>query len=120
MTNRLEGKVAVITGGTSGIGEASAELFAREGCKVVIAGRSVAKGEAIAERLGANVVYTPADVMKEDDIKATIDLAVKTFGKLDILFNNAGGATHGTFETVTQQDFADGMQLLFASVMFGK
>jgi NAD(P)-dependent dehydrogenase (short-subunit alcohol dehydrogenase family) len=116
---RLEGRVAVITGGTSGIGEATAELFAAQGCRVIIAGRSEAKGAAIAERLGSNVIYSCADVMVEDDIKAVIDLAVEHFGKLDVLFNNAGAGTGGTFETVTQQDFSDGMQLLFASVMFG-
>jgi NAD(P)-dependent dehydrogenase (short-subunit alcohol dehydrogenase family) len=115
----LEGRVAVITGGTSGIGAASAELFAEQGCRVVIAGRSVEKGEAIADRLGENVVFARADVMIEEDIKAVIELAVEKFGKLDILFNNAGGGTGGTFETVTQADFSAGMQLLFASVMFG-
>jgi NAD(P)-dependent dehydrogenase (short-subunit alcohol dehydrogenase family) len=116
---RLEGRVAVITGGTSGIGEATAELFVEQGCQVVIAGRSKVKGAAIAERLGSNVIYSYADVMVEDDIKAVIDLAVERFGKLDVLFNNAGAGTGGNFETVTQQDFSDGMQLLFASVMFG-
>ena len=106
---RLEAKVAVITGGTRGIGEATAELFVAQGCKVVIAGRSVEKGQALAERLGESVIYVQADVMREDDIKSTIDLAASSFGKLDILFNNAGAGTGGNFETVTQQDFADGM-----------
>jgi NAD(P)-dependent dehydrogenase (short-subunit alcohol dehydrogenase family) len=119
MMGRLEGKVAVITGGTSGIGAATAEIFVEQGCHVVIAGRSEAKGEALAERLGAGALYARADVMVEEDIRAVIDLAVEKFGKLDILFNNAGAGTGGNFETVTQQDFSDGMQLLFASVMFG-
>ena len=116
---RLKGKVAVITGGTSGIGAATAALFAKEGCKVVIAGRSVEKGQALAESLGPNVIYTQADVTKEDDIKATLDLAVKEFGKLDILFNNAGGPTYGNIETVTQDNFTDGLQLLLGSVVLG-
>ena len=119
MGNKLEGKVAVITGGTSGIGAATAELFAQEGCKVLIAGRSVEKGEAIAKRLGEGVLYAPADVMKEEDIKAVIDLAVEKFGHLDILFNNAGGPAGGTLETISQSDFADGLQLLLGSVVFG-
>ena len=59
MGNRLDQKVAIITGGTSGIGAATAELFAREGATVVIAGRSEAKGSALAERLGDNVHYEP-------------------------------------------------------------
>ncbi len=119
MTLRLENKVAVITGGTSGIGAATAEVFAKEGCKVVIAGRSVEKGEALAKQLGNNVVYKRADVMIEDDIKAVIDFAVSHFGKLDILFNNAGGSTQGGLDTVTQDDFTYGMQLLLGSVVLG-
>ncbi len=69
MAGRLEGKVAVITGGTSGIGEATAELFVKENCKVIIAGRSTDKGQAIDERLGENVCYVNADVKIERDIK---------------------------------------------------
>ena len=63
MSRRLEGKTAVITGGTSGIGEASAEVFAAEGAKVIIAGRSEEKGQKIADRLGANVFYKRTDVI---------------------------------------------------------
>jgi NAD(P)-dependent dehydrogenase (short-subunit alcohol dehydrogenase family) len=119
MAGKLDGRVAVITGGTSGIGAATAELFASEGCAVIIAGRSVGKGEALAEQLGEKVVYCQADVMNEADIAATIDLAQTRFGKLDILFNNAGGPVGGTIETVTQQDLSDGIQLLLGSVVFG-
>lgn len=119
MSRRLENKVAVITGGTSGIGEATAELFSREGAKVVIAGRSEDKGAAIAARLGENVVYQKADVTIEADIKALIDLAMSLFGKLDCLFNNAGGPDRGTLETVTPEDFSYSMNLLLGSVVFG-
>jgi len=116
---RLKNKVAVITGGTSGIGEATAEVFVEHGCKVVIAGRSQDKGEAIAARLGDNVVYRQADVMHESDIKAVIDFAVSTFGRLDILFNNAGAATRTDLESITQDIFSHDMQLLLGSVIFG-
>lgn len=117
--NRLQNKVAVITGGTSGIGEATAEVFVQQGCKVVIAGRSKDKGAAIADRLGESAVYTCADVMKEEDIKSVINLAVTTFGKLDILFNNAGAATRTDLESVTQEIFTHDIQLLLGSVVFG-
>lgn len=119
MSGRLENKVAVITGGTSGIGAATAEVFASEGAKVIIAGRSEQKGRELAERLGKNVLYQRADVMNEADIKAVIDLAVEKFGRLDCLFNNAGGPTPGTLETVTPEDFNYSMTLLLGSVIFG-
>lgn len=119
MSKKLENKVAVITGGTSGIGAATAELFVAEGAKVIIAGRSVQKGEELAKRLGSNALYQRADVMREDDIKALIDLAVSRFGGLDCLFNNAGGPDRGTLETVTPEDFNYSMNLLLGSVVFG-
>jgi NAD(P)-dependent dehydrogenase (short-subunit alcohol dehydrogenase family) len=117
--SRLKNKVAVITGGTSGIGAASAELFASEGCRVFIAGRSEEKGRALAERLGEGVVYHKADVTDEAEIKAMLDAAVSAFGRLDILFNNAGAGTRGNLETVTQAELTSSLQLLVGSVVLG-
>ena len=120
MTRRLDGKVALITGGTSGIGKATAELFVTQGCQVVIAGRSVDRGEAIAERLGDDCFYVETDVTDEQQIKRAIDLTMDRFGRLDILFNNAGAAVgRSGIEEVTQQEFSAGMQLLLGSVVFG-
>ena len=119
MSKRLENKVAVITGGTSGIGAATAEVFVAAGAKVIIAGRSEEKGAKLAESLGRNCVYQRADVTVEADIKALIDLAVSNFGRLDCLFNNAGGRTGGTLETVTPEVFHKAMNLLLGSVVFG-
>lgn len=119
MKKRLEGKTAVITGGTSGIGEAAAELFAAEGARVIIAGRSEEKGEKIAERLGKNVMYQRADVTREADIHNLIQSAMNHFGRLDCLLNNAGGRTPGTLETVTEEDFDYSMKLILGSVVFG-
>lgn len=119
MSGRLEGKVTIITGGTSGIGEATAEVFAAERAKVVIAGRSEEKGIRIADRLGKNVVYQRTDVIHEEEIKALIDQTVARFGRLDCLFNNAGGPSRGTLETVTPEDFMYSMNLLLGSVVFG-
>lgn len=119
MSGRLEGKVAIITGGTSGIGAATAEVFSNEGAKVIIAGRSEEKGARLAQRLGANVVYQRTDVTREADIKALVDLAMAKFGKLDCMFNNAGGPDRGTLETVTPEDFTYSMNLLLGSVVFG-
>ena len=91
MSNRLAGRVALITGGTSGIGAATAQLFIKEGAQVVITGRSVAKGQALAETLGQNAAYHEADITQEAAIRDSIDFAIKTHGRLDVLFNNAGG-----------------------------
>ena len=119
MTGRLAGKVALITGGTSGIGEASVELFIKEGCKVMIAGRNAGKGAAMVQALGANARFVAADVTREADIKAAIDATVEAFGRLDCLFNNAGGPTAGGPMTVTGEDFGYAMNLLLGSVVFG-
>jgi NAD(P)-dependent dehydrogenase (short-subunit alcohol dehydrogenase family) len=119
MTGRLEGKVAIITGATSGIGEATARVFAAEGARLVIAGRSAEKGEALASELGDRVIYQRADVMKEADIASLVQTTVKKHGRLDCLFNNAGAPTPGTLESVTEQEFEYAMQLLVGSVLFG-
>ena len=119
MSGRLAGKVALITGGTSGIGEATVELFVAEGAKVLFSGRSSDKGEAMAEQLGEAASFHRADVMHEDQIEASIVAAKSRFGRLDVLFNNAGGPTHGGLEDVTVEDFDHAMHLLLGSVVFG-
>lgn len=119
MSGRMSGKVAVITGSTSGIGEVSAEVFVKEGAKVILAGRSEEKGNTVADRLGEHAIFHRTDVMEESDIKSCIDMAIEKFGRLDCLFNNAGGLSKGTLETVTQDDFDYSMNLLVGSVVFG-
>ena len=119
MAGRLAGKVAVITGGTSGIGEASARRFAAEGACVVIAGRSAERGEALARELGGQALFRQADVTREDDLAGLVDAAVQRFGRLDCLFNNAGASSRGTLDTVTPDDFDHAMRLLVGSVVFG-
>ncbi len=119
MGTRLENKVAVITGATSGIGEATARLFAREGASVVVAGRNVEKGEAIAGEIGDKAIFHRADVTSEAEIEALIDAAIGRFGRLDCLFNNAGAPVAGEIATVTEENFDHGMRLLVGSVLFG-
>jgi NAD(P)-dependent dehydrogenase (short-subunit alcohol dehydrogenase family) len=117
---RLDGKVAVITGATSGIGLRTAEIFVAEGAKVVIAGRRVAEGEALARKLGAACVFQQTDVTQEDQMQALIALAVQKFGKLDCLFNNAGGpAQTGGIEGLEVGRFDAAMATLLRSVMLG-
>ena len=88
---RLNGKVAVITGATSGIGLRTAEIFVAEGASIVIAGRRAPEGEALAKKLGATCIFRQTDVTVEVQMKALIALSVEKFGRIDCLFNNAGG-----------------------------
>ena len=84
----LAGKVAIITGGTSGIGERIVELFVEEGAKVVVSARREEEGAALEKRLG--ITFVRADVSIEADVKAMVDQAVQRFGRVDCLINNAG------------------------------
>src|SRR5690606_32107502 len=99
---KLQDKVAVITGGVSGIGAATARLFAQEGAKLVLVDFNEEKGNAFVDELkseGYEVVFVKADVTSEEDVKNIYDVALDTFGKVDILFNNAGiGAVKPTEE----------------------
>jgi NAD(P)-dependent dehydrogenase (short-subunit alcohol dehydrogenase family) len=90
---RLENKVAIVTCGTSGIGEAVALLFAREGGAVAITGRNEARGHAVSARIlesGGKAIFLRTDVRKAAECKRAIDETLHSFGRLDILFNNAG------------------------------
>ena len=90
---RLQDKVALITGGTSGIGEATALLFAREGAKVAITGRNEKRGHAVIEQIlndGGQAIFLRTDVRKAAECRRAVDETISAFGRLDILFNNAG------------------------------
>lgn len=94
---RLEGKVAIVTGATAGMGRAAAELFAEEGAKVVLCGRRASRGQEIVDVIkgrGGDATFVTADVAKADDVKRVVDTAVAAYGKLDVLFNNAGINEH--------------------------
>lgn len=119
MAGRLSGRVAVITGATSGIGEATAQLFVREGARVMLAGRSQDKGQALARDLGANAAFMTTDVTREAEIAALIAGAQQRFGRIDCLFNNAGSSVDGTLSDLTQEQFERAMQLLLASALLG-
>jgi NAD(P)-dependent dehydrogenase (short-subunit alcohol dehydrogenase family) len=90
---RLANKVALITGGTSGIGESSALLFAREGAKVAISGRNENRGHAVTEQIlkaSGQAIFIRTDVRKSEECQRAVDETVRAFGRLDVLFNNAG------------------------------
>ena len=90
MAGLLDGKAAIITGGGSGIGEATARLFAQQGCKVVIAGRQRDRLQQVADEIGGLAVVT--DVGVEDEVKALFEACDRAYGRLDVLFNNAGSS----------------------------
>lgn len=87
---RFDKRVALVTGGTSGIGEATAVLFAEEGAQVAIIGRNEDRGNAVAQRIGRNAIFIAADVCSADDCRRSIERTVDAFGRIDVLFNNAG------------------------------
>ena len=120
MSKRLEGKVAVITGAASGIGEASARRFVEEGCKVVLGDIQPDLGQALAEELGADVIFAECNVTVEKDISHLVDVAVNKFGKLDVMFNNAGivGAI-GPIETSIEAEWSATLAVLLNGVFFG-
>jgi len=117
---RLENKVAIITGGTSGIGLRTVEVFAEEGATVIFSGRREKEGNEIADGLGPNVHFMRADATVEADMEALINGTAEKFGKLDCLFNNAGGpAPVGSIATVDYPKAMEAMALLFGGVLLG-
>ncbi len=117
---KLDGKVAVVTGAASGIGEATARLFHAEGAAVLLSDIQDERGASIAAELGERAAYQRADVTRESDIAALADFAVARFGALDVMFNNAGaqGVSAPIAETPTE-GFDRTVDLLLRSVFLG-
>ncbi len=117
---KLNGKVALITGGASGIGKATVRLFVEEGASVVIADIQDEFGEALAKELGQEAVYIHTDVSQEHDVEASIKLATDKFGSLDCIFNNAGIAgVGGMIEETPVEGFDVTVEILFRGVFLG-
>jgi NAD(P)-dependent dehydrogenase (short-subunit alcohol dehydrogenase family) len=116
----LDGKVAVITGGASGIGEATVRLFVEEGARVVIADMQRERGEALAADIGDAVTFVACEVRQEDQVKATIEAAVSKWGRLDCMFNNAGfGGALGLYEEIPAEEFDMTFDVLVKGVFLG-
>jgi len=109
MNNKtFSGKVALVTGGTSGIGKTTAIEFARAGAKVVLTGRREKEGaQVVAEikKLGGEAAFVRADVAKDADVKRMVDFTVDKFGRLDIAFNNAGVEWKGALDQATEAEY---------------
>ena len=104
MSDALKGKVAIITGASSGVGEAAAHSFARNGAKVVLAARSREKNESLAQAIGGLAV--PTDVSRLDDLQALVDRTLATYGGIDILVNNAAANARGDLDTLDPHGIA--------------
>jgi meso-butanediol dehydrogenase / (S,S)-butanediol dehydrogenase / diacetyl reductase len=121
-TVRLAGKTALITGAGVGIGRATAILFAREGAQVVVADLNEATGRetvSLIEAAGGRAVFVRADVSRDDQVQAMFNSAVAAFGKLDIVFNNAGIVKQGNVEQSTLEDWDQQIGTTLTSAFLG-
>ncbi|EXC01952.1 Momilactone A synthase [Morus notabilis] len=122
VSRRLEGKVAVITGGASGIGECTAKVFAHHGAKLIIADIQDALGHSLCQSIDeTNCKYVHCDVTDETHVKNAVDKAVKAYGKLDIIFNNAGTSDKSYLRILKDQknDFERVMSVNATGVFLG-
>src|SRR5205809_2045060 len=123
LNGSLKDKVALITGGTSGIGAAAALQLARAGAKVVVAGRRESEGQAVVkaiETAGGQALFVKTDVSREADVKAMVDKTLATFGRLDFAFNNAGveGTAGLTTEKQTEENYHQTFDINVLGMLF--
>ena len=116
MELQLKGKVALVTGGSRGIGRSIAELLVKEGCDVLVVARNVPTDPAIsraAEATGPLLASFAADLSTKEGVESAVRMAIDTFGRLDILINNAGSAPRGDFLKLTEEEWQEGFALKF-------
>lgn len=118
-SKQLDGRIAIITGGTSGIGKATATLFCQEGAKVIFTGRRSELGKKVEKELqdmGEDAIFIPADHTNLQDCQRVIDESLEKFGQIDILFNNAGIVVGGTAEETSETTWAKTMDVNVTAV----
>lgn len=115
---KLDGKIALITGGTSGIGEAACRLFAAEGATVVVVGRNSEAGERIATEIGNGTHFYQCDVSSEENVKELKLKVLNTYNRLDILYNNAGVLLLDRLENIKTGDWKRAFEVNTDSVMY--
>ncbi|WP_099332072.1 glucose 1-dehydrogenase [Actinomyces minihominis] len=119
MAGRLDGKVAIITGGASGMGAADARLFVKEGAKVVITDLNVEGGEALAAELGENAIFMQHNVASEEEWNTIVAGTIAAFGRIDVLVNNAGILLIKPMEETTHAEFTRLMNINVEGVFLG-
>jgi 3-oxoacyl-[acyl-carrier protein] reductase len=121
MNTGVKGKVAIVCAASDGLGRAAAEALAAEGCRLAICSRRQDAIDRVAADLrrqhGVEVLAVQADLREAAQITAFVDATVRTFGALDVLVTNVGGPKPGLFETLTDEDWADAVQLLLMSAV---
>jgi NADP-dependent 3-hydroxy acid dehydrogenase YdfG len=118
--NTIKGKVVVITGASSGLGEATASLLAAQGASVALGARRVERIQAIAGELtarGGTALAVATDVTDRDQVKALVDTAVQTYGRIDVLINNAGLMPHSPLERLKIDDWNQSQSAHAASIV---
>ena len=116
---RLEGKIALISGGSRGMGAFETELFVKEGAKVVVGDVREEEGRALVDKIGGDAVFVRLDVTSESDWAAAVNKAVDRYGKLDILVNNAGVGARGSIEETTVAEWDRVMDINAKGVFLG-
>lgn len=121
MAKELAGKVAIVTGGASGIGRDTAKRFVAEGAQVVVADQNHEQGEALVKELGPSAAFKTTDVSEPEQLRDLVDCAMATFGGLDVMFNNAGisGVRHPRLLEDDFSDFSRVMAINLLGVMAG-
>jgi len=114
---RLDGKVAIITGASMGMGAAHARRFVQEGAKVIIGDIAVEAGQKLADELGPNALFVKIDVSKEEDWKNVVEAAEKQFGNITVLVNNAAILDHRTIEDTTEENYLRGVNINQTSIV---
>lgn len=122
MTNNIEGKVVVITGASSGLGQATARHLSAQGASVVLGARRIERIAALAEELigkGGRALAMATDVTHHEQVKALVDAAVKTFGRIDVMINNAGVMPNSPLERLKVDDWNQAIDVNIKGVLYG-
>ena len=122
MSNNIEGKVVVITGASSGLGEATARLLSAEGASVALGARRADRLQALAKELtrkGGKALAKATDVTDGDEVKALVDIAVQTFGRIDVMINNAGLMPQALLERLNIDEWNRMIDVNLKGVLYG-